>query len=41
MCFIFLSKNLFFTKICYNFATEEFKKRETHSMRSQNTHFLF
>lgn len=37
----FYKKNLLFTKECFNFAVEEFKKRKNTQLRSQKTHISF
>ncbi len=43
MIYIFanITKNLLFTKECFNFAVEEFKKRKNTQLRSQKTHISF
>lgn len=41
VCHFFNKKNLLFTKECFNFAVEEFKKRKNTQLRSQKTHISF
>lgn len=41
MCHFLNKKNLLFTKECFNFAVEEFKKRKNTQLRSQKHTFPF